>query len=434
MPFDEMLRKIFREETGDQTAVLPSFRDVERVAEHVAALANSRGGYLFFEPPLSPEDTHELETLLEEVERALEPPLAPLLMYFTDRERQRAVFLVPESMDKPHLVSGKLLIWRGGEPQPMNRSELEGLLLGSSRRESYDSLLRPDVPLDALDSALIKLFAERTGSAPLWLGQVLEEYGLMVSGKLTNAGVILFAREPEAFVYGTEIEVTVFKDLEKQEIDVSYSIKGPILKKIEILEDTVSTYLSKIIGQEEINCFKGALREIIVNAVSHRDYGFPAPTMVRLSPESLEIWNPGKLCGGLTPQDLEKLHAPYHRNPLLARILRRMEMVKYPGAGTNFILKSADECGLPRPTFTEVQGGFLLTLELFAGGLPEVEVNERQRLLLEYLRLHREITRKEYQEMVRVSERTARHDLEELVSRGLLKKSGKGKNTRYVLP
>ena len=109
-------------------------------------------------------------------------------------------------------------------------------------------------------------------------------------------------------------------------------------------------------------------------------------------------------------------------------------MVKYPGAGTNFILKSADECGLPRPTFTEVQGGFLLTLELFAGGLPEVEVNERQRLLLEYLRLHREITRKEYQEMVRVSERTARHDLEELVSRGLLKKSGKGKNTRYVLP
>ncbi len=430
MLFEEELLRIYKGERRDKAAVLPSFRDRDRIAEHVAAMLNATGGYIFFEAPVDNPD--EVEKEIREIGCMVDPPVSLLTVYFVEEGKKRVAILVPESAEKPHLVAGKVLVWKGGEPVPMSREEVVKLIRQSEDYRSFDAIVRSDLPGEILDPAMIKIFADKTGSAPLWMEDVLEEHGLTISGKPTNAAIILFSNEPEAYVFGTGVEVIVYKDLESQEIEAAYPIRGSLLKKLEIIEDTISTYLRKILGDEEIACFKKALFEIVLNAVSHRDYRYPAPIIIRLSPEAFEIWNPGGLPGGLSIEDLQNLHTPYHRNPLLSRSLRKMGFVQFPGAGTNYVLKMAELCGLPRPVFTEAHGGFLCSIPLMGVRLEE-ELNERQKLLLEYLKVHREITRREYQEMVKVSERTARMDLEELIKKGYLRRIGRGKFTKYVL-
>ena len=62
------------------------------------------------------------------------------------------------------------------------------------------------------------------------------------------------------------------------------------------------------------------------------------------------------------------------------------------------------------------------------------EINERQYRGLLYLREHGEIHRREYVQVAGVSERTAAHDLAELVERSLLVPSGgRGRSAAYRL-
>ncbi|MGE4296643.1 MAG: sigma 54-interacting transcriptional regulator [Desulfovibrionaceae bacterium] len=61
------------------------------------------------------------------------------------------------------------------------------------------------------------------------------------------------------------------------------------------------------------------------------------------------------------------------------------------------------------------------------------DLNPRQQAACEYLRRHGAITRKEYEEMHSdVSARTAVYDLQDMVKKGVLKKTGRGPATRYV--
>ena len=63
---------------------------------------------------------------------------------------------------------------------------------------------------------------------------------------------------------------------------------------------------------------RAAVAEAIVNAVAHRDYASNASVRVMLFSDRLEIWNPGELPVGLTPEQLRQPHASIPRNPLIA--------------------------------------------------------------------------------------------------------------------
>lgn len=63
---------------------------------------------------------------------------------------------------------------------------------------------------------------------------------------------------------------------------------------------------------------RAAIAEAIVNAVAHRDYTSNASVQVMLFSDRLEVWNPGELPVGLTPEMLYNPHPSIPRNPLIA--------------------------------------------------------------------------------------------------------------------
>ena len=74
---------------------------------------------------------------------------------------------------------------------------------------------------------------------------------------------------------------------------------------------------------------------------------------------------------------------------------------------------------------SERDGGFLLTISKDTLGkeyLEKLGLNERQVKAIEYLKLNTSITNKEYQSLFDITDRTALRDLDDLVTKGLVKK------------
>lgn len=105
-----------------------------------------------------------------------------------------------------------------------------------------------------------------------------------------------------------------------------------------------------------------AVREIILNALMHRDYGpYSNGTPIRLVlfADRLECWNPGGLYGGLTVNELGYANMPT-RNPTLVSMLEICKIAENRHSGIPVIRDEAQRFGLMPPEFVNQRGSFLV--------------------------------------------------------------------------
>jgi ATP-dependent DNA helicase RecG len=109
--------------------------------------------------------------------------------------------------------------------------------------------------------------------------------------------------------------------------------------------------------------------------------------------DRVEIRNPGTLYGNLTIEDLRKGNVSQRRNPLIADLFRRIEMVEAWGRGMPLILKYAPDAdfreignlfivSFPRPSFLELEGEGETTTQETAqekNGTPKKTLKKLQR-------------------------------------------------------
>lgn len=135
------------------------------------------------------------------------------------------------------------------------------------------------------------------------------------------------------------------------------------LEKLELIEEAQKYILKNIhIGMRLEGLYRvdvpeismDALREAIVNALCHRDWRDPDYVHVAVFKDRVEIRNPGTLYGGLTIADLHRGNVSKRRNPLIADLFRRIEMVESWGRGMTLIHQNA-----PTVTFRQVAGLFI---------------------------------------------------------------------------
>ena len=158
---------------------------------------------------------------------------------------------------------------------------------------------------------------------------------------------------------------------------------------------------------------------------------------VRLYADRLEVWNPGKLPGTLTIDDLFIDHPSIPNNPLIAESLYLTRYIEKAGSGTQKIINLCTEAGLPAPDFRQQSGSFVLTLWrdwLTDEVLARYDLNDRQRKVISYLKINGKITNSQYQKQFSVAKRTASLDFNSLVELGIIDKIGKtGKGVYYQL-
>lgn len=206
---------------------------------------------------------------------------------------------------------------------------------------------------------------------------------------------------------------------------------GSILKQVEQSFEYMSLYNAKSAHFEglqrvEHESFPSyALREALINAVTHRDYSFSGSILIHLFQNRIEIVSVGGLVKGLTAEDIE-LGISQSRNTKLANVLYRLKWIESYGTGLQRIIESYKNSNI-KPAWQIGPNAFVITLPKQT--LPTPTSDDEQ--LNTWLNAHSEFTSKELEVYLNKSKATVRKILEDLMQNGHIVRIGNGPSTRY---
>src|SRR4030067_1106108 len=204
-------------------------------------------------------------------------------------------------------------------------------------RQTFDSAICEDAGFKDIDEDKVRRFLRTAKSqrnfpldATSPVKDVLIHLNLLKSGKLTNAAVLLFGKNPHKYFLQAEVKCLQFPGTEVEKPFTSYHIyNGDLFEQIDksvaFVPDAIrlpviqQEHTAQVKRPYEIPVF--AIQEAIVNAVAHRDYNTTAGVQVMVFVDRLEISNSGSLPNQLSLEDLKKPHTSYPNNPLLASVL-----------------------------------------------------------------------------------------------------------------
>lgn len=175
-----------------------------------------------------------------------------------------------------------------------------------------------------------------------------------------------------------------------------------------------------------------AVREAILNAVSHRDYRMTGSVFVRQYPRRLEVVSPGGLPAPVSTRNLLRGQMP--RNRRVAEVLVKCGLVERSGQGFNLIYEQEIKQGKPLPDLSGTdENQVFLTLHgdvrdgQFLRFLERLGVDTVNSLTTEELLALHQINDKY------AVEEELRLPAEKLLQRDLILKVGGGKQERFVI-
>lgn len=187
-----------------------------------------------------------------------------------------------------------------------------------------------------------------------------------------------------------------------------------------------------------------ALREALLNAIVHKDYGFSASILISIFDNRIEIVTVGGLVHGITFDDI-MLGVSALRNQHLANVFYRLKLIEAYGTGLLKINEAYSEHYV-KPRIEVTDNAFKITLpnvnfekegrvvsEAHTGQQQFINNVTRKKLILNLFKTKQEITRKDIQDALKVSQATAILVARDLVERGVLEKVGNGRMLRYRL-
>lgn len=337
----------------------------------------------------------------------------------------------------------------GSTKQELKGNALMEFLLRKSGK-TWDDVVEPRATLADIDEETIKQFkadAAKAGRLPtddgtLSLADFLDKLRLVENGQLKRAAIVIFGKDPGRFYPNQIVKIGRFgaedDDLKFQEV-----VEGNLLH---LLRETVfelnRKFFVKPISFEGLQRIEkdeypvAAVREILLNALVHRDY-MSSFIQVRIYDDKFWVWNAGKLPEDISLESLRVVHSSHPRNPLIADVCFKGGYIDSWGRGTLKIINACREAELPEPSITEQFGGMLVEIfknRLMPEQLKKLGLNERQLMAVAYVKENGSITNSKYQTVCRVSKSTATRDIKELEDKGVLVNQGtKGSSAVYGL-
>jgi ATP-dependent DNA helicase RecG len=425
------------------------------VIETVTAFSNTRGGVIF----IGVNDKGEVkglsigrETLkgwANQISQATEPTVIPEVD--TEELNGKTIVLVrvQEFPLKPVATRGRCFRRVSNSNRQMSPQEIAQMHLHATG-SSWDALPATDATIEDIDVEKVNKYiqeASATGRRKFGDNQdpinLLEKLELVRDGKPTWASILLFGKRPQSPLTQAQVHCGRFK--EETIIVDDRLIEGSIIDQIDEVMDFIRKNINVrflITGEsrrDEVWDYPlDALREAVVNALCHRDYGQPSDIQIKIYDDRILVWSPGLLPFGITIEELyQQAHSSQPRNKLIAQVFYDISLIERYGSGTLRMISACVNASLPEPVFEERFGGVLVTLrkEIYTEEyLQELGLNERQIKAAIYVKEKGAITNKEYRELHGVSDRTALRELKDMTLKKILERIGEtGRTTKYIL-
>lgn len=373
----------------------------------------------------------------------------------------------------PSLISyhGKYFYRSGSTMRTITGKELDKAILKSQGR-TWDGMPVPRLKVTDLRREAIDLLKEKA----VRRGRLTEEetkvddtilmenlHLIDEEGYLIRAAMLAFYKDPEKWVTGSYIKIGYFGD---SDADLKYQdeIHGSLIEQVDKTVDLVYTkYLKALIfyeGIQRIEQFmfhQDAFREILLNAIVHKDYSSCNPIQISVYEDKIYIWNDGEMPSELNSTDkLFMKHSSKPYNPKLAGIFFKSGMIEAWGRGFDKIREACAKYNAALPEYTISESGIMVLckacdkyLQLLTGNknnslisdkrivseLMSGKMKEPIQQILEYLKYNNTITTTKGMEITGKSEAQVRRYLKVLTDCGVIasKKTTKGNKFTMLL-
>ncbi|MCM1362550.1 MAG: putative DNA binding domain-containing protein [Clostridiales bacterium] len=169
-----------------------------------------------------------------------------------------------------------------------------------------------------------------------------------------------------------------------------------------------------------------AIREAIVNAVTHRSYMDNSCVQVCIYDDRVEITSPGMLFGGLTLEMMMSGSSKI-KNTGIAEIFSRMHIVEGWGTGVQRMLDGCKEYNIQPPKFTEIGDCFRVKFFRKKTNVQENKKMTKKELVCEIIVERNDISNKKIAEKLNCSPKTVYRYIKELKSDGIIERVGSDK-------
>jgi ATP-dependent DNA helicase RecG len=450
---NDFIKTILKEKEGEQMAIFSEF-NFEKIGETVCAFLNTDGGRILIGLDKHSHLIHyaDLDDQFDELRKYIYENILPESLIGIRKEgfENDMVVLIEviEGSKKPYSIDNRTYIKRGKVTMAADDNDMSNLIR-SRRRDEFSWERSPvlEATIDDLDLDELKKTIELSNNIgrsskfsvddPL---KYLSSFQLFRNNQLTNAAIVLFAKDPTYFLPQCRVRIIEFgKGKTSDRYENTIIIESNLFKSF--LE--IQAYFKKSLPiisefsdsewrrQDRLKYPSKALDEAVINAMMHRDFSDPTgEVFIGIYPDKIEVINSGELPESLKDKDLKKSHRSIPPNPGITHIVYLCGMIEKVGRGTVLINEQFEDLKLEPPHWLSKNGATTLILH----GIPKkFELNERMVKFLNHLNPDERIKSEDYMAFFGkdIRERTARLDLQKLTDGGWLIKIGDGPLTKY---
>ncbi len=418
----------------------------------ICGFANAQGGKIY----IGKNDTGEVvgipnsKKLLEDIPNKVRDVLGILVDVNLNETPQGAYLeIIIEAQPFPVNYKGQYHYRSGSTKQELKGSALDKFLL-EKKGKKWDGVPVPKVSTTDLKNETFDFFrkkaivSNRIDESVLQETnlQILENLRLIDKSYLKRASLLLFHHDPEKYFIGAFVKIGYFQT--DTELVFQDEVKGNLFEQVEkSIEILFTKYIKAIISYEGINRVetyeypKDAVREAILNALTHKDYSMGVPIQISVYEDKLMIWNYGQLPEDWTIENLRQKHSSIPYNPDIANAFFRAGYVESWGRGTIKIIEQCKQYGLHKIEFENNGKDFwvIFRKDMYnETSLKQFGINDRQIKAVLYTKKHHEISNSIYQKINSIGKTIASKELGQLVDKKLLQQTGgKGRGSKYIM-
>ncbi len=415
----------------------------------ICGFANAKGGTIY----IGVDDNgvivgiSDAKKLLEEIPNKVRDILGIIIDVRMKKEDTKEYLeMIIEPYPSPVSYKGQYHYRTGSSKLELKGAALDRFLL-QKQGKKWDGVPLLHVSTDALDASSYAQFIKKAldskrldeNALPKDFDDLLDKLMLRENEHLKRAAILLFHKEPQRFFTGAYIKIAYFQS----NADIIYQdvIEGNLFVQVEKTFDLLLTkYLKALISYEGLQRIEryaydvGALREVLLNAVVHKDYESGIPIQIGVYEDKLFIFNAGHLPENWTVETLTHNHRSIPFNPDIANVFFRAGLIESWGRGIEKIIYASQTYNQTTPIFTYDNGlnvtfpaRYLHETVGETSGKRRENVGKTSGKILALVKENAWITIPELAEAIGVSERSIERTMRKLQDERLLIRKGAAK-------
>lgn len=293
-----------------------------------------------------------------------------------NKEGKEYIAIHIKPSDQPVSCNGKYYLRSGSTIQELNGNALTDFLMRQTHT-TWDMHIEPNATLDDIDPEAVSYFvnfaidAKRLDESAKHesVEHILRNLKLInKQGQLTFAALMLFGKDIEEYCLSASFRIGRF-GATQADLIFDDNIVCPLIRMPEKVMQTLrSRYLVAPVKYEGLRRVEpleipeDALREMICNAIVHKDYRGTFIQM-RVWNDHIDLWNSGEFPPEITAKNLMTTHESHPRNSLIAKVFYLAGFIESWGRGYEKIKDAFEKENLQIPNFEQVRGGVLATIQ-----------------------------------------------------------------------